>query len=769
MQKTARYLLITGSLCLFFAVLLFPCKFVLSQSVPTTSEERMRSWEQHVRMQNGSIFRELKWRAVGPQKQGGRIESIAIPPGNTSVIYVGPGSGNLWKTVNNGTTWEPVFEHESTFAIGSVAVSASHPDIVWVGTGEVLMARSSYAGTGVFKSTDAGKTWQNMGLQDTHHIGRVLIDPEDPDIVYTAALGHMYSFNEERGLFKTTDGGKSWSKCLYISDKVGVVDVVMDPSDRQILYAVTWERDRKAWGHVASGEGSGIYKTTDGGSTWEKLTNGLPSGEYIGRYGIAVSVSNPNVVYSLLDNRSPNPSGRGVAGGEVYRSDDKGNSWRKVNEGSLNTAIGYDFCLIKISPHNENEIYVLGNYLLTSTDGGRTYERNNGTLVHILPHHSQVLHLDQHDMLIDPVNPDRLLLGNDGGFHISYDRGKTWLHLNNLPIGEFYAVSADMETPYNIYGGTQDNAALFGPSTYTLQDGLNDPWQHIYIDRWGGGDSYFTWVDPTDRNTVYYEHQFGDLRRKNLADGTTKSIQPRAPRGEPRLRYNWMSPFFISHYDPATLYYGANKLFKSLNRGDDWTCISPDLTTEPGPDKQGNVPFGTITSVSESQLQPGLLYVGSDDGNIQVTHDDGATWNLINSGLPAKWVSRVTASQHDLGTVYASFTGYREDDFGKYLYMSTDHGTTWRSISGNLPSESINVIREDPKNSSILYIGTDMGVYVTLDKGGSWISLCNNLPTTPVYDLVIHPRDNELVIGTHGRSVFVLEIESIQEHVGKED
>ncbi len=316
----------------YVAFLLLISQSAFSQSVPTSAEDRLKSWEFHLKLRNESVFKELEWRAVGPQKQGGRIESIACPPGNTSTIYVGAGSGNLWKTMNNGTTWEPIFEYESTYAIGAVAVSESNPDIVWVGTGEILMARSSYAGTGVFKSSDAGKSWQNMGLQDTHHIGRVLIDPVDPDIVYVAAMGHMYSLNEERGLFKTTDGGKHWSKSLYISDNVGSVEVIMDPSDRQTLYAVTWERDRKAWGHIASGEGSGIYKSTDGGSTWKKLAGGLPIGKYVGRFGIAVSASNSAVVYALLDNRTPDTSGRGVTGGEVYRSDDKGNSWEKVNE-----------------------------------------------------------------------------------------------------------------------------------------------------------------------------------------------------------------------------------------------------------------------------------------------------------------------------------------------------------------------------------------------------------------------------------------------------
>jgi len=718
-----------------------------SHNGPTDQVRRMKSWEHHIKLKNESIFRDLKWRAVGPKFQGGRIESIACPAGYTSTIYVGVGSGNVWKTVNNGTTWEAIFEHESTFTIGDIEVSKSNPEVVWVGTGENLMARSSFAGTGVFKSIDGGKTWQDMGLHDTHHIGRVVIHPDDPDIVYVAAIGHQYSFNEERGLFKTTDGGETWDKILYTSDEVGVVDVAMDPSDNQILYASTWRANRKAWNFVGRGEECGIYKTTDGGETWKRLTDGFPVGERVGRIGLDISPSNPNVVYAIIANQR-----------DVYRSDDKGLSWKKVNEKRVRSAFGD----IKISPDDENEIYVLGTRLLHSRDGGKTFSEVSEKVVHLYHHGHTGLHLDHHDLWIDPLNADRLLLGTDGGFYISYDRSETWLHINNLPIAEFYAISADMASPYNIYGGTQDDAALFGPSTYDLEKGGEDPWKHVYIDPWGGGDSYFTLVDPTDPDTIYYEQQFGSLKRKNMKDGSTKYIKPRAKKGEPRLRCNWMTPFIISHHNPITLYYGANKLFKSINRGDSWTCISGDLTTNPGPERRGNVPYGTITSISESALKPGLIYVGTDDGNVQVTRNDGFSWAKINTGLDDKWVSRVVASQHELGTVYVCLTGYREDDFEKYLYMSTDYGKTWRSIAGNLPCESINVIREDHRDKDILYVGTDLGIYASLDRGKKWYSLCSNLPTCAVHDIAVHPRENELAIGTHGRSAFVLDVEPIQ-------
>ena len=740
-----------------------------NQNNDTSPEKRMKAWAHHLKLKEESPFKDLKWRAVGPELQGGRIEAIACFPDDPYTIYVGAGSGNLWKTVNNGTTWEPIFENESTFTIGSIAVAPTDPNIVWVGTGEILMARSSFAGTGVFKSTDAGKTWTNMGLHDTHHIPRVLINPNNPDVVYVAALGHNYGYNEERGVFKTTDGGKTWQKILYISEKIGIVEVVMDPSDNQTLYAAAWERDRKAWNNVITGKGSALYKTVDGGSSWKRLTKGLPTGEFIGRFGLAVSSLDPNVVYALVDNRTPSKEERRRYRGEVYRSDDKGESWRRTHEGDVPTGIGYDFCLIRVSPDNTDEIYVLGNKLIRSKDGGKTFEPTGETIVHLLSNDIRVMHLDMHEMWIDPNKPDRLLLGNDGGFYCSYDRGSTWLHLNNLPIGEFYAISVDMAEPYNIYGGTQDDAALFGPGTHNLEDrltkyGVEDPWKHVYLDRWGGGDSYFTELDPTDSITIYYEHQFGEFRRKNMKTGETKSIKPVAKEGEPRLRRNWMTPYFISYYDPRTLYYGAHKVYKSPDRGDSWECISPDLTTNPGPEKQGNVPFGTITSLSESRLKEDLIYAGTDDGNVQITKDDGKSWTLIKTGLPSKWVSRVIASHHEEGTVYVSFTGYREDDFEKYLYMSTYFGKTWTSITGNLPAESINVIREDPQNKNILYVGTELSVYVSLDRGQIWHSLSNHLPTTPVHDLVIHPRENEMVIGTHGRSCFVLDVKPIQNH-----
>jgi photosystem II stability/assembly factor-like uncharacterized protein len=736
---------------------------------PTDAKTRLTSWDRHLRLKTESPFKDLIWRAVGPAFCGGRIQSLAVHPAQPYTLYVGAGSGNVWKSDNNGLTWTPIFENESTFTIGEIAIAPSDPDIVWVGTGEILMARSSYAGTGVFKSTDAGQTWTNMGLHDSQHIGRVLVDPKDANTVYVAAIGHNFSTNAERGLFKTTDGGTTWSKILYVNERVGVIDAEMDPVDRNILYAAAWERDRKPWGHVVAGAGSGFYKSTDAGKSWRKITRGLPDGKDLGRIGVEIAPSNPQVLYILLDNetlrpgdpkaRDPRPQ---PIRGEVYRSEDRGESWTKVNAGELGTTIGYDWNLMKVCPDNENEIYVAGNRFLMSKDGGRTYTQIGGTIVPLLYKDKREFPLDHHALWIDPANPDRILLGTDHGLYVSYDRTKTWLLNNNLPITEFYAVAVDEEKPYNIYGGNQDNAAVVGPSTSRLDPEAPNLWKHVYLDTWGGGDGFVTLPDPTDANKIYY-FSGRTVSLKNMVDGKQVNVTPRPPASETGLRYNWMVPFVISPHDPKTLYYGGNKLFRSTDKGANWEIISPDLSTNPGPDRQGNIPYGTLTTVSESPLQPGVIYAGADDGNLQVTRDGGKTWTLIVRGLPSKWVSRVTASGHEAGTVYAALTGFREDDFRTYLFKSTDYGRTWVSIAGNLPDEPVNVVKEDPKNEGILYIGTDLGVYVTLDGGATWVSLCNSLPTAAVYDLVVHPRDGELVIGTHGRSIFVLDVAPIRD------
>ena len=739
----------------------------------TSPAERMAAWEAHLALEAESPFRDLEWRAVGPKQAGARVEAIAVPAGSHNTIYVGVGSGNLWKTENNGLTWRPIFEKESTFSIGDVAVSLSDPEIVWVGTGETQPRHSgySYAGTGVFRSGDGGESWENMGLHDTHHIGKVLIHPSDPDIVYVAALGHFWSRNQERGVFRTTDGGATWERILFISDRTGVVEMAMDPSDPEVIYAAAWEA--VSGEGVEAGHESGIYRTTDGGDHWEKLENGLPTGP-LGRIGLDVSPGQPQRVYAFVDNWAPSPvEGRPITGGEVYRSDDRGESWQKISQDDLFPVFGvygWKFTDVRVAPDNPDEIFILGNRGFHSVDGGRSYQPIGETIIRMHDTRGIIMHLDQHEIWIDPLNPDRVLLGNDGGLFQSWDRGRSWLHINNIPAAEFYAVSVDMEEPYRIFGGTQDNAALYGPSHIPLRDATNDPWENVYLDRWTGGDSFDTYLDPTDHRFVFYEHQHGALRRMDITQdsvltGAAESIRPRFGDADWRWRSGWFTPLVLSHRDPGTLYLGGNRLLKSTNRGDDWAPISPDLS-DPAGGARAVVPFGTITMISESPLQPGLLYVGTEGGSVWRTLDEGLVWERVDEGLPEKWVSRVIASEHVEGRAFVSFTGFREDDFRSYIFRTEDFGKSWRSMVSNLPAQSVNVIREDPTNPAILYVGTDLGVYASGDGGESWESLSVNLPTTPVHDLVIHPRDGEMVIGTHGRSVFVLELEEIRGRLG---
>jgi len=753
-----------------------PASALIAQ--PTTPAERLRAWEQHQRMEAESPFRDMEWRAVGPMQAGARVEAIAVPAGSRNTIFVGIGSGNLWKTENNGISWTPIFEKESSFSIGDVAVAPSDPEVVWVGTGETQPRHSgySYSGTGVFRSTDAGATWRNMGLHDTHHIGKVLIHPTDPNVVFVAALGHFWSSNRERGVFRTTDGGESWDHVLSINDHTGVVDLVMDPSDPNTLYAAAW--DAVSGRPVEAGNDSGIFRTTDGGETWQKLTGGLPDGP-LGRSGLDVAPGAPDVVYAFVDNWGPSTvEDREIVGGEVYRSDDGGDTWRKVNQEDLYPVYGvygWKFADIRVSPKNPDELFILGNRAFRSMDGGRTFSRIGEKILRMHDTRGVIMHLDHHEIWIDTLDPDRILLGNDGGLYQSWDRGDTWLHINNIPAAEFYSISLDDSRPYRIFGGTQDNAALYGPSHIPIGDQVWDPWENVYLDQWTGGDSFDTYLDPTDPTQVYYEHQHGAMRRMDISQdsvltGAARSIRPRfgdrRQRGEADAwRSGWYTPFIISHYDPSTLYVGGNRLLVSRDRGETWEPVSPDLS-DPAGGSRAVVPLGTITMIGESHLTPGLIYVGTEGGSLWRTRNEGEDWERIGSDLPGKWVSRVVASVHEPGRVFLSQTGFREDDFSTYLARSEDFGVSWTSIAGNLPAESVNVIQEDPENPDILYVGTDMGAYVSGDGGNAWYSLSAQLPTTPVHDLDVHPKAGELVIGTHGRSAFVLELAPVREWLG---
>ncbi len=743
------------------ALALFP---IAAAAQITTAAERAESWALHQRLAAASPFRALTWRAAGPVKIGARIEAIAIPPGNTGTIYAGVGTGNLWKTVNNGITWRPIFEHQSTFAIGDVAVAQRDPNTVWVGTGEAQPRYAGYAypGSGVFKSTDAGETWTNMGLGETHHIAKVAIHPSNPNVVFVAAMGHQWSHNRDRGVFRTTDGGRHWEQVLRIDDSTGVVDLAIDPVNPLHVYAWAWT--------IESGTSGGLFKSTDGGRTWRRVSRGLPSGT-LGRAGIDVNARTPNVLYLFLDNRNASPeAGRPFIGAEVYRSDDHGETWRKVSDGKLwgvFTVYGWKFTDVRSDPRNANHLYILGNTAWQSFDGGRTFRRIGDRILRLHDTDGRALHLDHHDLVIDPSNPDRLLLGNDGGLFQSHDGGETWLHMNNIPVVQFYFITTDDREPYRIFGGTQDDAALYGPSTASLDPAVPDPWKSVYLDRWTGGDSYVTLPDPTDDRYVYYEHQYGEIMRMDITGASVMSGGPSTVNIRPKiaddstLRFSWYTPFFISPHEPRTLYAAGNRVLKTIDRGAHWTAISPDLGERPAGDR-ATVPTGAFTMLAESPLTRGLLVGGTEGGGLWRTTNDGGTWTRLGTSLPAKWVSRVTLSSHDAGTIYVSMTGFREDDATPYVFVSSDTGTTWRSIASNLPREAINVIKEDPADASILYLGTDVGVYVSRDRGVRWESLSASLPTTPVHDLAVQSRAGELVLGSHGRGAWILDLAPVR-------
>ena len=750
----------------FASVLLASAASAALGAQATSAADRAAAWTMHQSMAQESWFRGLAWRPVGPVRIGARIEAIAIPPGNTATIYAGVGSGNLWKTLNNGLTWKPIFEHERAFAIGDVAIAQSDPDVVWVGTGEAQprFAGYAYPGAGVFKSVDAGASWTHMGLGETHHIGKVLIDPANPDVVYVAAMGHQWTTNRERGVFRTTDGGAHWEQVLFVDDSTGVVDLAMDPSDPRTLYAWAWQ--------IEAGANGGLFKSQDGGTTWRHITAGLPQG-LLGRAGIDVAPGSPDVLYLFLDDRGASTvKDRPYVGGAVYRSDDRGERWRKVNTEDIHHvfgAFGWKFADVRVDPRSAEHVYILGNRAFESFDGGGTWRRLGDRILRLHDTDGRALHLDHHELVIDPANPDRLLLGNDGGLFVSYDAGASWLHLNNIPVTQMYFVATDDKVPYRIYAGTQDDAALFGPSTATLDDAVPDPWRSVYLDRWTGGDSYVTLPDPTDDRLVYYEHQNGGIRRMDITGASiltegpsSEDVRPRLPRGSPPLRFSWYTPFFISPHDPRTLYAGGNRVLRTTDRGATWTAVSPDLGDPAGTDR-APVTTGALTMLTESPLRRGMLVGGTEGGRVWLTTDDGAAWRRIDAGLPRKWVSRVVASAADVATLYVSFTGFREDDTRAYLFASNDTGRTWRSIVNNLPQESVNVIKEDPADADILYVGTDNGVYVSRDRGGRWESLSASLPSTPVHDLTVQVRERELVIGTHGRGAWVLDLVPVRD------
>jgi len=785
------------------------------------------------------VLSRFQWRSIGPANMGGRIDDITVVESNPSTYYVGYATGGIFKTENNGTTFTQIFDVYPTASIGDIAIAPSDPNILYVGTGEPNNRQSSSFGDGVYKSTDAGKTFVNIGLKDTQSIARVIVHPTNPNIVYVAAVGHLFGPNKERGLFKTIDGGKTWTNTKFIDEDTGFTDAVMDPSKPDTLYAASYQRRRTPHGFNGGGPGSGLWKTTDGGKTWTKISGtGFPDG-LLGRIGVDLCRTRPNVIYAQIEVGPSGGTGAGVGadgkptvpgagrGGQaaaagaqaagraaqagaqpgqaaapqppdpkrsgVWRSDDGGKTWRVVS--NTNDRPMY-YSKIRVDPSNPDVVFLGGAPAFRSLDGGKTFR----TL-------QNLAHSDHHAIWINPRNSKHVMYGNDGGLNVSYDQGETWDFVNTKATGQFYAISADMRKPYYVCGGLQDNGSWCGPSAKRSSVGiLNSDWFRV-----GGGDGFYTQQDPTDWAIVYAESQDGAVNRLDLRKGTTTSIRPRParaagqggpspeqlaqmaaqfgmqppstasnvvpepPAGE-AFRFFWNTPTVLSPHNPSLVWVGGNRLFKSYNRGETY-MMSPDLTrnlsrfTRPIMGVAGDAPMASkhdgvattsvITTVSESPVVPGVVWAGTNDGNLQVSRDGGDTWKNVAAnvkGVPDEtFVSRVEASHFDAGTCYAAFDGHRTDDHTPYVFVTKDYGQTWTALANNLPTGNVNVVREDPRNRNLLYLGTEYAMYVSLNGGKEWKRFMTGLPTVRIDDILVHPRDNDLIIGTHGRSIWILD------------
>jgi photosystem II stability/assembly factor-like uncharacterized protein len=706
------------------------------------------------------LLNNFKPRNIGPANMGGRTVDFAVVESNSAIIYAAVGPSGLWKSIDNGIHWAPVFDKQGTASIGTVAVSQSHPDIVWVGTGEATSRNSIGIGDGIYKSTDGGHSWKHMGLTDSRHIDRVIIDPRNPDIVYVGVLGHLWGANKERGVYKTIDGGKHWQKILYFDEDTGIADMAMDLSNTHTLYAAAYNHRRKPYHFTSGGPHSGIYKTTDGGETWKQLKNGLPEGVN-GRCGVAVSRSKPNVVYALVENKQ----------GGLFRSLDKGETWTRMADKKTYDKVNFRpfyYSKLTIDPNNHLVIYVYSGGCFRSEDGGKTFKKI-----------AKGLHPDHHRVWVDPKNSDHIIDGNDGGIDISWDRGKQWYAVRNQTWAEIYQLSYDMRTPYYVYVGLQDNGCWAGPSNSRDKNGImNMHWYPV-----GGGDGFYTQVSRFDHSTVYRNLQMGYIERFEQESGQKIDIMPRSSLDEEPYRFNWNSPILVSYHKPDLLYFGGNFLFKSTDKGNSWQKISPDLSTNDpkkiiesgGPitvDNTGAEVHCSIFTLAESWVDGNVLWAGTDDGNLWVTQDQGKNWtNVIKNikGLPAdSWVSRVEASKFAKGTVYVTFDRHRSDDYKPYVFKSMDYGKTWTSLRNNLPKTGyLYVIREDTKNKNLLYLGSEFGLFFSFDGGKQWLQFKKDFPTTSVRDIAIHPRENDLIVGTHGRGAWIFDdISALQEFNG---
>jgi len=737
-----------------------------------SGKARVEMFKKHTSMKAASQYKRIKWQYVGPTNISGRctdVEAIS-PRGKQYTIWIGAATGGVWKSTNEGTTFEPVFDDMPTASIGDIAIDPKNPDVVWVGTGEANIFRSSNAGCGVFKTKDGGKTWKNMGLEKTHTIPRIRVHPQNSDIVYVAATGHEWTSNSERGLYKTTDGGTTWTKILFINNNTGVNDLVLDPKNPETVYCTTWERKRLKWNDPRTyrhHKNNGVWKSTDGGKTWAKKNKGLPVAHEIGRTGIDIAASNPNVLYAYVDNygiakkAAPGETdsyGRQkkdvIKGASVFRTNDGGENWELVSGLTDKTKLfmerhsatyGWVFAQIRVDPNNENRIYTMGLFLNVSEDGGKTFNVVRG------------MHLDQHGLWIDPNNSDYLLNVQDGGLAISYDQGKNWkIPLKELPLAQFYNVAYDMEKPFNVYGSIQDHHSFFGPIDISRSRKYIQP---VEFEHTVGAEGSSHAIDIRD-TTVYASVFYGALARLRKGEVDETLLLPEKLPGETMLRGQWVAPTIISPHNPDIIYHGMQYVMMSRDQGNTWVKISPDLSYN-NPKKMGDINYQTISALDESPKRFGLIYAGTDDGRLWRTMNGGKNWSMIRSGMiPGKWISRLVASKFDLGTVYMTQTGRRDDDFQVYVWKSEDFGRTWKDISGNIPVGPVNVIREDPKNKKRLYLGTDAGVYISNDGGKKW-EVLGTLPFAYVHDLAYHTRDNMIIIATHGRGMFVLDAEQI--------
>jgi len=813
---------------------------------PTPGIERLQSLASARDAAAQSSWRELPARCIGPTVMSGRVVDIDVDPANSMHFYVAYASGGLWVTHNNGVSFTPVFDDEAVMTIGDIAVDWSHGEVIWVGTGEVNSSRSSYSGVGVYRvlpvlQADGSFKYkaEHKGLPDTHHIGRVIVHPSDPNTVWVASLGPLYTSGGQRGVFKTTDGGATWKQTLVPAEGCGAVDLVIDPMNANVLYTATWNRARSAWNFKGEGKGSEVWASSDGGVKWTSISSNastkqsfgnVPS-DSVGRIGLALHHSLAgHTLYAFIDNQSHRPdtamkktddgikkdafltmttdalqalpdsvlerflrdngfeethtaksiktdvsSGKlkpaalydylynanedlfntPIVGAEVYACNPETRDWKRTHTDYLDDVVftyGYYFGMIRVSPADPKKVYIAGVPLLKSSDGGVSWKGINPGNVHV----------DHHALWIHPTNANHIINGSDGGVQISYDDGATFVNCNSPAVGQFYTVQVDEAKPYNVYGGLQDNGVWYASSRTKPNDdwritGRND-FQEIM-----GGDGMQLMVDTRDNNTVYTGYQFGNYARIKLKEEDYKDLVIRHTLGDRPLRWNWQTPILLSKFNQDILYMCSNKVHRSTDGGETFTTLSRDLTYG---EQTGNVPFGTLTAIAESPLQFGLLAVGSDDGRVHVSPDNGYTWNDVSAGLPnGLWVSRVVLSSHQRNRMYVSLNGYRNDHFVPYVFVSDDLGKTWRSIAGNLPLECVNVLREDSKHEQLLYAGTDHGLYVTTNGGAAWFAVCSDLPAVAIHDLVIQEREEDLVIGTHGRSIWIMDVESLREYM----